>query len=208
MSIQFRCPGCNEPIEVDDIHAGQTAACPYCRRVASVPTESAPDMSAPTAARPGADADQRGSGSPPPLPQSDGSLHVGRSTSPREVTARRLANYALICMSITVLLFLGIVVYGISQMAPEVLGNPGSQPSQERMEELADQIGTAPLFAGASWGMPFFALVGVVLAIVSLTQSRVANWRAIVSLVVCGLFTLCTCGGVLLAAAGMVGAGA
>src|ERR1051326_6963684 len=40
MAIQFSCPGCSQPIEVDDQFAGQTAACPYCRQVVSVPVQS------------------------------------------------------------------------------------------------------------------------------------------------------------------------
>lgn len=40
MAIQFQCPGCKQPIEVDDEHAGKTAACPYCRGVITVPQQS------------------------------------------------------------------------------------------------------------------------------------------------------------------------
>lgn len=40
MAIQFQCPSCSQPIEVDDEFAGQPAACPYCRRVVSVPEKT------------------------------------------------------------------------------------------------------------------------------------------------------------------------
>lgn len=44
MAIQFACPGCKQPIEVDDQHGGQQVSCPYCRNVVVAPTESDPDI--------------------------------------------------------------------------------------------------------------------------------------------------------------------
>ena len=52
MSIQFRCPSCSQPIEVDDQIAGHEAQCPYCRRVITVPNESTFDSPDVITARP------------------------------------------------------------------------------------------------------------------------------------------------------------
>ncbi len=40
MAIQFNCPGCRQPVEVDDEWAGQHVACPFCQRVVTAPRES------------------------------------------------------------------------------------------------------------------------------------------------------------------------
>jgi Na+-transporting methylmalonyl-CoA/oxaloacetate decarboxylase gamma subunit len=209
MAIQFQCPGCSQPIEVDDIYAGQTAACPYCRRVVSVPTESSLGEPPVTAARPTNGSGEAGGwaagespesgegGAPPPLPPRPipGELHVGPSLTPREHAARTLGTYALVCTAIVFLLFVAMIVYGVSQVASDFLGNPGSQPSPERMAEIQKQFASDRWVGAADIGMAFFALVGVVLAIVSLVQGRRSNWRAVLSLVICGLVVLCVCGG-------------
>lgn len=214
MAIQFHCPGCSQPIEVDDIHAGQTAACPYCRQVVNVPTESSLGQAPPVSARPAADADSAGlsetSGGrdtvtprPPPPQPPLGELHIGPTMTGRERAGHGLGRYALICTVLTVVLFGGGLVYSIFQVAPEMWENPGSQPSEEQLAKL----GRNPWLAAAQIGGMFFALVGVVVGVTSLVQSRRSNWRAIVSVVICGLLLLCICGGVMLAGAMGLGAG-
>jgi hypothetical protein len=212
MAIQFRCPGCSQPIEVDDIHAGQTAACPYCRRVVNVPTESALDQPAPTAARPTAGTSEGHAGAGPgwlasreagtfPTPQpTPGELHVGPTRSPRELAAARYGTFGLICSALVLLMFAGMVVIFMGVMLDEMGGPVTSQPSAEEMaqiqsgalERLYDDSRVAVLRVGAA----LFALAGLVFGIVSVVQHR-QNWKGIVSLVLCGLFALCTCGDLL-----------
>jgi hypothetical protein len=214
MAIQFHCPGCSQPIEVDDIHAGQTAACPYCRQVVNVPTESSLGQAPPVSARPTAEVDRawpseapdsRPPIGPPALPPQppSGELHIGPSITPREQLGHNLGRYALICTVLTVVLFGGGLVYGVLQIAPDLWKNPSSRPSEEQLAKLDRN----PWLAAAQFGGMFFALVGVVLGVTSLVQSRSSNWRAIVSVVICGLLLLCTCGGVVLSGATGLGAG-
>lgn len=40
MSIQFSCPQCSQPIEIDDQWAMQPVACPYCRNTVKAPAHS------------------------------------------------------------------------------------------------------------------------------------------------------------------------
>ncbi len=40
MAIQFNCPGCRQPVEVDDEWAGEHVTCPFCQRVVTAPAES------------------------------------------------------------------------------------------------------------------------------------------------------------------------
>lgn len=54
MAIQFRCAACQQPIEVDDQYANQSAECPYCRKVITVPGISTLADQPPAAARPSA----------------------------------------------------------------------------------------------------------------------------------------------------------
>lgn len=210
MAIQFRCPGCSQPIEVDDIHAGQTAACPYCRRVVNVPTESALDQPAPTAARPSAGIPggyagagpglpaSREAGTFPPPPPTPGELHVGPVLSYRDRAARTWGNYALIVSALSVLLFGVATTYSFTQVVPELMKSPGSQLSPEQMEELEAKLNANPwtMWMGVvSLCAIVLAVGGLALGITSLVQSRRNNWRGIVSVVVCGLCMLCICAG-------------
>lgn len=40
MVLQFLCPSCGHPIEIDDEWATQSVACPYCRNTVTAPAES------------------------------------------------------------------------------------------------------------------------------------------------------------------------
>jgi hypothetical protein len=205
MAIQFQCPGCSQPIEVDDVYAGQTAACPYCRRVVNVPNESTLEQSPPTAARPAASArgedaavesEPLGSRGPttiqPPPPPTPGALHVGPSLSHRDRLARTYGNYALVCTGITLALMASVMVYGPIVLTDALGQTPASQPS---LEQLSGRIMTEhPWLVAGPLGAMFFAVVGLALGITSVKQSTRANWRGIVSLVVCGLFVVCFCG--------------
>jgi hypothetical protein len=210
MAIQFRCPGCSQPIEVDDVHAGQKAACPYCRRVVSVPDEStlgqgplevgrplAGDVKA-DAGTPEAPAASRfETPAPPPSPPPLGQLHVGPARSPRQQVASRYGTYGLICTALVLLLFAGTAVYYVGLVLGEMGGDLTSQPSSEQWVEIqtaaATKLAADPRVKAIRVGTAFFAIVGLVCGIVSVTQHR-QNWKGIVSLVLCGLFALCTCG--------------
>jgi len=216
MAIQFRCPGCSQPIEVDDDYAGQTAACPYCRRVINVPTESTLGAEPSSVAR-GADHEQTPGtagaapqddasppGTPPPPPSPAG-LHVGPAPGPRDRAARTFGNYALICAVIVLLLFAVVFFYSFAAVGQEIMKDPTSQPSPERMAEIQEDLLNNVWVQGAQLVIALLALLGVILGVVSLRQSSRGNWRAIASLVVCGLFVFCICSGVVLS---LLGAGA
>lgn len=215
MAIQFRCPGCAQPIEVDDIHAGQTATCPYCRRVVTVPAESVLDER-PVTARPAGGrgaveapnpAASRAPGSaPPPIPESTpAGLHVGPVLSHRERGARTFGNYALICTALALLLLATVIVASFTLIAPTLAHSPGSQPTQEQLAQMSAQLEANPWIGAVTMGAGFFALAGLALGITSLAQSRRSNWRGVVSVVLCGGTLLCFCSSALLSVAGGVG---
>jgi hypothetical protein len=52
MAIQFPCPSCSQPIEVDDEWAAKPVACPYCSKTVTAPESSTIDTGAPPLASP------------------------------------------------------------------------------------------------------------------------------------------------------------
>lgn len=57
MSIQFNCPECNRPIEVDEPDGGQKIACYYCQAVVTAPARSQPISQTTVSSTPSADSD-------------------------------------------------------------------------------------------------------------------------------------------------------
>ena len=213
MAIQFHCPGCSQPIEVDDVYAGQTAACPYCRRVVTVPEQSSLEHTPRIPARPaehieddrpeGADI-YDGCSFPTPPPPVLGGLHIGATLTPREQSARQLSIYALICTALAVLL-IGTVVVGTLSVVGSQLLQAQSQPTPAEVTAATEKLAQMPWLTAVQFGSLFFALVGLVLGVTSLLQSRQKNWRAVVSVIINGLLLLCVCGGTVLAAANGMG---
>ena len=220
MAIQFPCPSCGQPIEVDDEYGGQTAACPYCRRVVNVPTQSPDEMRPAAMARPALSSSEgearaeprevptggevRPEAPPPPPP---GALHVGPLPTKRDQVASTYGTYALICTVLVVLLFGTIMAYGFVLTMGELRAIATTQPTTEEMGKAQaaamQELFNSPWVAGISLGGAFFAVVGLVLGIVSLRAGARPNWKAVVSLVVCGMLTICTCGSLVSSLSGM-----
>lgn len=199
MAIQFRCPGCSQPIEVDDQYAEQNATCPYCQQVIVVPASSNLDPTPAAAARPVADVGWREAAPRGAYPSglsdscSTESLHVGPALTYREQIARTYGNYALICTGMMTALFFGMIIYMLSIAWPMLQVDPDSQPVTDfqRAEKLyADH----PALIAAPLGMLFFGIVGLALGITSVKHSTRGNWRGILAIVVCGLFVVSFCG--------------
>ena len=207
MAIQFRCAQCGHPIEVDEQHAGQTAACPYCRHVMSVPEHSTYQADVAVPARP-LEGGPPGAGVPWP-----GTQPPGIALSPRQQAARRFGRYALSCMLVAVALFaIGVTRSMLLLRGSTAILVATQQPTPEQMsdfERQLRQVGTDPWVAIPGYCSLFFALVGLVLGIVSLSQGASGNWRALVAVIVCALFFLCQCAGAVVAmsGAGLAGGG-
>lgn len=199
MPIQFPCAGCSNPIEVDDVFAGKAAQCPYCNRVVTVPMESTLSSGDIPVARPGTPpqppTDAYGNPTPPLPP-----LHVGYTTTLAQRSATTYGNVALFC-TIVMAAMLGTFLYFVVGIYLELIPPAAmTQPvvlNQEEIERKFMEIApTKPAIPITYLGSIFFALGGVIFAIVSLRYSRDANWRSWISLPICGLWTLCQCGGI------------
>ena len=204
MPIQFNCPQCNSPIEVDDEFAEQMATCPYCQAIVHAPPQT-------TLARPAAAADMddpqaaASSGGAVHLPSLPGSpAGAARVQHPDQVRrARSWGNYAL-ALTILALLCLGVeMVAIISVVLHEVPGIGTSQPSPEsieRMQKVLDEaLGRRSWLMALHWGFLLFAVTSVILAAASLSRAR--TWQGVIALTIGGLLLCCQCGGILVSLA-------
>src|SRR5687768_10334479 len=92
MIIRFQCPSCRQPLEIDQQWAGQSVACPYCKRVVSAPSSSTwHDQTEIPTARPAAP------GFSPPPPPAGGAIAMPERGN-RAGAAITLAILALIFM--------------------------------------------------------------------------------------------------------------
>jgi hypothetical protein len=181
MAIQFPCPACNQPIEVDDEWALRSVRCPFCRTTATAPESStfAPAGDVPVAS-PAASV-------PPPA------LDLGQP----QVPGNPLAWWALLSACAAVVAYLAanaVAGWGLMQLVgPEATG----EEAQRAMMELA-QAATLP-----SWVITFLVLLmaafgfwvaGLVCGILAIRRPA-RRWMAIGSLVLSGLLPLLTCCG-------------
>jgi endogenous inhibitor of DNA gyrase (YacG/DUF329 family) len=202
MAIQFQCPGCQQPIEVDSEHAGRVAACPYCQRVVTVPPESTYRPEALAAARPtaaplGAVAAER------PFPAAEG-LHVGANIRPGERAARVMGAYALLCAGLVIALFIGMLVPAVAALTNRLslwsaTQPSGSQPSPAEISEIQrDLMKDLPAhkwFLPLSCGAEVATVLGLALSIASVARLRRGNWAGITALIICACFLFCFCAG-------------
>ncbi len=193
MSIQFPCPGCSQPIEVDAEHAGQRAQCPYCNRVVTVPAESTlpPRIEqARPVNLPGQQTAWPGASGLPPVPHPDA----------RVLAARSWAGYALICTFLAIALTAVSIVLTLSYAWPEM--TKLMQASENKVDQagmnkvLSKTVQDHPWLAAPQISASFFAVVGLALAIVSFWQGY-RGPRTWISLLACGAMVGCWCIGLL-----------
>jgi DNA-directed RNA polymerase subunit RPC12/RpoP len=224
MAIQFRCPGCSQPIEVDDPFAGKAAQCPYCRRVITVPEQTSFDAGGPIEARPAADATLP---PPPPLTTVGGTSYgtyspadpYGRppayATRPaasvhdrgRSGVARVTGNLALILTFAAFGLFIGymfMLVPALPQMARMGTSQPNAQQAEEMLRNAGVNINALALVV---CGMMFCVVAGLVLGIASWWQQPAGNWRAWCSVGINAVFLMCMCFGAVMMFAGAASSG-
>ncbi len=190
MSIRFPCPSCRQPIEIDDEWAGQSVACPYCRRVVTAPASSAwPPSDVPMASP------AKGAFDAPPPPVSVG--HGWGPSQPSSSTAPWALTLALTCM---VLAFVGYVALGaqITAATMERLPqNPTNQQIKEAQREFAQEIMEGgrfppnPLMTAAGIIGALCGIGGIVLAVRSLIRQEPRRGMAIAGLIISACFVVC-----------------
>lgn len=197
MPIQFNCPACSQPIEVDDLVAGKSARCPYCSKVVQAPGQSTLNQAA--AARPVAP--PRPAYPPPPVPGSSAEgLHVG-APPPMLLLSQRWARPAIFCTLLVVVL-MGVVGVQLVMASTRViekeyagrdLPTTLTAEEKERMRQaLGDELEGMPWVALVGFLAELLAIVGLACGARSLSYWRPGNWRGYTSVAVCGLLLLCT----------------
>jgi hypothetical protein len=187
MPIRFPCPGCNQPLEVDNEWGGQTVACPYCRRVITAPTSSA----WPTSPIPLATAVQQPpAGFAPPPPPPGFSVSPRQSTSSRAVLAFVLASVGA-GISVIAFMWFAVVFWSTVVQKTGMAATPAEM--QEVAEQLASrgQIPRPPLLVGLLMTGAITSLTGLVLGARSMAQRESGKGLAITACILGGLFLLC-----------------
>jgi hypothetical protein len=197
MAIQFHCPSCGQPIEVDDEWASKAVACPYCRKTVSAPETSTLDPAAAvTTASPVA----------PAMDEAPG-LEGPWSPSSRPPAAPRnpFAVWSLLLTLTAVVVYLTVnivmAVYAINRVGIRSDPQEFQKAIVEEMEKGEHSstmvvVGLVGMVALLCW------LAGLALAIVALLKSRARRGMAVASLVIGGAMFLLMCFGMLVQFAG------
>lgn len=183
MSIQFPCPGCSQPIEVDGEFAGRQAQCPFCNRVVTVPAQSTLPERIELARPVGAQ------GGPPPWP---GGLPPVPHPDARALAARSGGGYSLMCAILAVLLTVVGVGLAFYYTWPKIepLFKTGTPDQAAMQSAIAEAAREHPWIAAPNFSASFFAVVGLSLGIIAFSQGD-RSARTWVGLITCGLMVGC-----------------
>jgi len=182
MAIQFPCPACQQPIEVDEELAGSQVTCPYCDKVVAAPTESA--------LTPAGEARPAGERPTPPVFAEPGAVAGELAVNP-------WGRWSLVC-GVGALVVVVVMLFAVFvRFWPERERISESDSSPEAVEREIERIGTemadSPGVAVGSFALLALALVGTGLAIVGLTRPNMRKGQATAGLIICGSFLLCQC---------------
>lgn len=223
MAIQFACPACRQPIEVDDEHGGRQVSCPYCRNVVAAPTESEPDLISRGTAGQTPDARPMQSpagetGAPPIPPGSTGQaptpVRAGETYPPWQgsefppigmPSAAPRKNIVGVVGLISGLVAMGLSFAAVTILLPhaEELGAaPGQKVNQAEMQErLRQMTNHLDQHAWLARVLTYFAgslfcwLAGIVCSAIGLSKRYRNHGVAIAGLIVAFVLPALTCAG-------------
>lgn len=189
MAVQFPCPSCQQPIEVDDNWAGQAVACPYCRRVVTAPRESNwPPADVPVASP------ARNAFAPPPPPPG----YSDRVPHPRTTAnGPSSAAWALVlAVSAAVLWFVGMTVWSAA-LVGQAMNQLGPTATPEQVQRLAQEIARSGAFPVSNGAIAILSIgivcgiAAVVLAFRSMFRSEGRPLKVVLAVVIALLFIAC-----------------
>ena len=196
MPIQFHCPQCGQPIEVDDDAANQPVTCPHCRRISSAPAATAPNFD--PRPRPAAGPQARPSAGMP----YGGPTARDASAAPIEVN--KLAWWSLYLIGGALVLMIPLMV----SAAIKAQNMPATTNPTQLMEAMEAQQPSHPVMkviqALASCILPLAA--GAV-AVAALIRGGSPKWPAYTTLGILGAGALVFCIMISLVAAATSGGG-
>lgn len=181
MPIRFRCTACNQPVEVDDEAAGQSATCPYCRGLTPVP-----QFSTFTTAQAGPPV-----ASPAPLP-GEPLQPVHRVTiAAGEPSARyaALSWIALASAALGLLSYVGSVIV----LAPIMSQVSTTASANEMVNELLPRLQANPALLVVSILSYLFMATAFFTGVAGAVLKARPLWPSVVALSATGLFAFCMC---------------
>ena len=188
MAIQFNCPGCRQPVEVDDEWAGEHVACPFCQRVVTAPAESTinalQDDLPPTARR--------------LSPSDPGGMIATEAAAPPRYNRLAVVGFGLSLAAIFLLILGQIMLqFVVDEMGP----NPTFEEQQKKTMELyRDPESAERMMLGlGSLCLSFVCwLAGVIFSAIAATRRDLPGQRLAIAGITCStLIPLLFCAGLL-----------
>ena len=184
MPIQFHCPGCGQPIEVDDDAANQPVTCPYCRRTSTAPAATATNFD-PQARAVQAHAVHSPGASPqrnyPPM----GAPGVGPIPE-----VNRLAWWSLGLVTASILLMIPLMIMLASVRAQVPTTQDARQDAENVTATLKEHVGFQVLSTTAVCLLP---LAATIIGAIALFGDRKPKWPAYTALGIIGASVLLMC---------------
>lgn len=168
MAIQFNCPSCGQPIEVDDALGGKEVGCPFCSQTVAAPGQSMLDTRPP-------------------------SVSPAESALPTPVGVKQgnpLSWISLGCVAVSIIAW--IVFMGYLAPIIQKLPDPGDQEAVRKAfeEEFAGGAGVMLVSLLAACTLQ---LAGLVCGIIALVKKSPPRWPAIAALCIMGGSVLLLC---------------
>lgn len=193
MAIQFQCPSCRQPIEIDEQWAAQPVACPYCKRVVTAPAQSTwPAEPVPTASPTTYEVNTLGPTAPPasrvsPAPP------VHSATGAWALTLACTA--AVLCILAWFFFFMSMATVAMEAAGP----NATPQEQQQAMTKIMAEgkIPHSPFASASSLLGTACGIGSLVLALLTFVRKEGGRGMAIAALVITPLFLFCQIGLVL-----------
>ncbi len=190
MAIQFQCPACSQPIEVDDEWSDKPVACPYCRKTVTAPQDSTLTADAAvTMASPISPVAPEGV----TVPGYDPAYGGGPAYDPQPKQRNPMAVWSIVLSSAALVLY----VAGSVLAAIGLLGFLGPDATPQQMQDVVEDViqrGELPTALAIGVCAVMLALpcwlVGLVLGIIALSRTRAQRGLVIISLVICGVLFL------------------
>jgi len=184
MPIQFHCPGCGQPIEVDDDAANQPVTCPYCRRTSTAPAATALNFD--PRPRPAESQTARFSS---PQPQRNYPTAAAPGVGPIS-EGNKLAWWSLGLVTTCILLMIPIMTIMVSVRNQIPTTQDAVKDAENVSATLKEHVGFQVLSTAAGCVLP---LAAIVLAVFALLGDRKPKWPAYTALGIMGGSILLMC---------------
>jgi hypothetical protein len=209
MAIQFQCPSCTQPIEVDDELAAKPVACPYCGKTVTAPESSTIHVGAPSPmASPAAAARGRTEAGPRGVYGSATSPSAFAQTVQPSRDSNAYAPWGLGLSCTAAVLYFGLNFFVASKIA--TLAGPGAsaEEAQQAMFERL-QAGDLPgwlVVAGIGFLLTLLIWVAALVLCILAVRCPARRGLTILGFVVCAIIPVFVCLGAVLGVASVIAA--